>query len=293
MQKLETEFWKYAMVEAGHAAYTDRFHELARLVPRLVTPENKRIERNGSLKRNPDKRGNGGEPNRDMNAFATTTNLVKRDYKGTIPKCISCNLHHPPEMPYWACSNYDRPRHMAKDYRVALRMVNPVNARNLTTAPGACYECGGTDYFKATCPRLNQAQRLRGNHPNQVVAGNWGQGRRNNDNQARGRAFMLGAKEARQDMNIVTGTFTLNDHYATTLFDFGVEYSFISTTFIPLLVIEPSDFGFGYEIEIASGQLVEIDKVIRGCKLEIEGHMFDINLIPFGSGSFDVIIGID
>ncbi|GKC81084.1 putative reverse transcriptase domain-containing protein [Tanacetum coccineum] len=45
--------------------------------------------------------------------------------------------------------------------------------------------------------------------------------------------------------------------------------------------------------KIASGQLVEIDKVIKGCKLEIEGHMFDINLIPFGSGSFDVIIGMD
>ncbi|GKB79116.1 putative nucleotidyltransferase, ribonuclease H, partial [Tanacetum coccineum] len=48
-----------------------------------------------------------------------------------------------------------------------------------------------------------------------------------------------------------------------------------------------------YEIEIASGQLVEIDKVIRGCKLEIEGYVFDIDLIPFGHGSFDVIIGMD
>ncbi|GJX93002.1 putative reverse transcriptase domain-containing protein, partial [Tanacetum coccineum] len=36
-----------------------------------------------------------------------------------------------------------------------------------------------------------------------------------------------------------------------------------------------------------------IDKVIKGCKLEIEGHVFDINLIPFGHGSFDVIIGMD
>ncbi|GKB92004.1 putative reverse transcriptase domain-containing protein, partial [Tanacetum coccineum] len=45
--------------------------------------------------------------------------------------------------------------------------------------------------------------------------------------------------------------------------------------------------------EPTSGQLVEIDKVIRGCKLEIEGHVFDINLIPFGSRSFDVIIGMD
>nr|GEZ47583.1 hypothetical protein [Tanacetum cinerariifolium] len=57
---IETEFWCHIMVGAGHAAYTDRFHELARaghvvytdqfhelarLVPHLVTPKNKKIER--------------------------------------------------------------------------------------------------------------------------------------------------------------------------------------------------------------------------------------------------------
>ncbi|GJS60934.1 hypothetical protein Tco_0655718 [Tanacetum coccineum] len=61
--------------------------------------------------------------------------------------------------------------------------------------------------------------------------------------------------------------------FVTTLFDSRVEYSFVSTAFTPLLCIEPSDLGFSYEIEIASEQLVEIDK--------------------FGSGSFDVIIGMD
>ncbi|GJT82566.1 putative reverse transcriptase domain-containing protein [Tanacetum coccineum] len=104
---------------------------------------------------------------------------------------------------------------------------------------------------------------------------------------------MLGAEEARQDPNIMTGTFTLNNHFATTLFDSGADYSFVSTTFIPLLGLDPSDFGFKYEIEIASGHLVEIDKVIKGCKLEIEGHVFDIDLIPFRHESFDVIIGMD
>nr|GEU60314.1 putative reverse transcriptase domain-containing protein [Tanacetum cinerariifolium] len=34
-------------------------------------------------------------------------------------------------------------------------------------------------------------------------------------------------------------------------------------------------------------------KVIKGCRLEIEGHVFDIDLIPFRHGSFDVIIGMD
>nr|GEU41523.1 hypothetical protein [Tanacetum cinerariifolium] len=89
-----------------------------------------------------------------------------------------------------------------------------------------------------------------------------GQGRRNQGNQARGRAFMLGVEEARQDLNIVTG-------------------------------LEPNDLGFRYEIEIASGQQVEIDKVIKGCELKIKGHVVDIDLIPFGHGSFDVIIGMD
>nr|GFB97601.1 putative reverse transcriptase domain-containing protein [Tanacetum cinerariifolium] len=39
--------------------------------------------------------------------------------------------------------------------------------------------------------------------------------------------------------------------------------------------------------------LVEMNKVIQGCKLEIEGHIFDIDLIPFEHGSFDVIVGMD
>ncbi|GKE92919.1 reverse transcriptase domain-containing protein, partial [Tanacetum coccineum] len=45
MKMLETELWNHAMVRVGHAAYTDRFHELARLVPHLVTPESRKIER--------------------------------------------------------------------------------------------------------------------------------------------------------------------------------------------------------------------------------------------------------
>ncbi|GJY99936.1 hypothetical protein Tco_0517366 [Tanacetum coccineum] len=44
MQKLEFELY-HAIVGAGHAAYTDRFYELARLVPHLVTPKSRMIER--------------------------------------------------------------------------------------------------------------------------------------------------------------------------------------------------------------------------------------------------------
>ncbi|GKF91062.1 hypothetical protein Tco_0274763, partial [Tanacetum coccineum] len=92
------------MVRAGHVAYTNRFHELARLVPHLVTCENKRIERyiyglNPQIHgMKAEKRGKGGEPSRDRNVkvdnkrtrtgndFATTANPIRREYTGTTPK---------------------------------------------------------------------------------------------------------------------------------------------------------------------------------------------------------------
>nr|GEV05314.1 hypothetical protein [Tanacetum cinerariifolium] len=271
MQKLETKLWNHAMVGAVHAIYTDRFHELARLVPHLVTPESRKIERNGSIKK-VEKKGNAGEPNKDKNgrdgnrrnmtgnAFVSTVNPVGRENMGAWPKCTTCNSYHAPGGPCRTCFNYNRPGHLAKDCRGVPRNVNPVNARNLTVR--ACYECGSTDHVRSACHTLNRAQGPGGNHPNQVAANNESQGHRNQGNQARGRAFVLRAEEARQDLNIVIG-------------------------------IEPNELGFRYDIKISSEQLVEIDKVIKGCKLEIEGHVFDIDLIPFGHGSFDVIIGID
>ncbi|GJW73673.1 putative reverse transcriptase domain-containing protein [Tanacetum coccineum] len=193
--------------------------------------------RNGLIKKNLEKRGNGGEPSKDRNGrddnkrtrtgnvFATTANPVRREYTGSTPKCTTCNYHHSTKTPFLACFNCNRPGNFAKDCRVVPRNVNPINARNPVAR--TCYECGSTDHIKATCPR-------------------------NQGNQARGKGCMLGAEEARQDLNIVTSTFTPNDHYATTFFDSGADYSFVSTTFIPMLDIKPSDLGFSYEIEIAS-----------------------------------------
>ncbi|GKA76533.1 putative reverse transcriptase domain-containing protein, partial [Tanacetum coccineum] len=141
MQKLETELWNHAMVGASHAVYTDRFHELAR---------------NGSIKKNPEKRGNIGEPSKDRNgrednkrtrtgnAFTTTANPVRGGYTGTTPKCTTCGYHHSPETPCRSCFNCNRLGHFAKDCRVAPRNANPINARNPVAR--TCFEYGSTDH---------------------------------------------------------------------------------------------------------------------------------------------------
>ncbi|GKB11516.1 hypothetical protein Tco_0845439 [Tanacetum coccineum] len=138
-------WWDFRILRSRNWG-VERFHEFDRLVPHLVTPEGKKIERyvyglalqirgmvattepktiqkavqlagtltaealrNGSIKKNPEKRGNMGEPSKDRNerednnrtrtrnAFATTINPVRGCYMGTAPKCTACGYHHSPE----------------------------------------------------------------------------------------------------------------------------------------------------------------------------------------------------
>ncbi|MFS7945746.1 putative transcription factor interactor and regulator CCHC(Zn) family [Helianthus anomalus] len=45
LQRLETEFWYLTMEGADITGYTRRFHDLSRVIPYMVTPEFKRVER--------------------------------------------------------------------------------------------------------------------------------------------------------------------------------------------------------------------------------------------------------
>ncbi|GKC74299.1 putative reverse transcriptase domain-containing protein, partial [Tanacetum coccineum] len=91
----------------------------------------------------------------------------------------------------------------------------------------------------------------------------------------------------------VTSTYSLNNLYATVLFDSGADFSFISTKFAPLLNKKPSIANPGYVIEVANGKKKEVDRILHGCRLELGDFIFPIDLIPLGQGSFDVIVGMD
>nr|GEU70249.1 hypothetical protein [Tanacetum cinerariifolium] len=197
MQKLETEFWCHTMVELAMPCTLIDYMSLLATEPttyhivilkaRMLTNE---AIRKGSLKKNTKKRGNGWEPGRDGNvkddnkrsrtgrAFATANNPVRKEHTVMIPKCINCNYHHLAERPCCMCMNDNRFGHFARDCRVGPGMVNPVNAKNPIAACGSCFECGGHG---------------------------------NNGEQAHGRAFMLGAEEARQDQSGTYEEYKLNN----------------------------------------------------------------------------------
>ncbi|GJR13158.1 putative reverse transcriptase domain-containing protein [Tanacetum coccineum] len=49
----------------------------------------------------------------------------------------------------------------------------------------------------------------------------------------------------------------------------------------------------GRAFALSVAEVPQDPNVVTGCRLELEGHTFIINLILFGHGSFDVIVGMD
>ncbi|GJR86135.1 putative reverse transcriptase domain-containing protein [Tanacetum coccineum] len=255
MEKLENEFWNHKMVGANHAAYIDRFHELAKLVPHLVTLESSRIKRYIT--------GLAPEIRRMLRATQPTTiqNAILR--AGILTdEAVSCGT---------LTKGSDKRKGVEESSKTRGSWKDNKKAKTRTG-------------FVVTAPTRNETTSSSANQNN-----------RSNGNQVRGRAFNVNMNEieAVQDPKVVTGTFSLNDHFVTILFDSGSDFSFISTEFVPLLNVRPSIVNPGYVIEVADGKKVEVDRIIRDCKLELEGSLFSINLIPLGHGSFDVILGMD
>ncbi|GJS11115.1 reverse transcriptase domain-containing protein [Tanacetum coccineum] len=206
MEKLENEFWNLKMVGANHAAYTDRFHELAKLVPHLVTPESSRI---------------------------------KRYIAGLAP-----------------------------EIREMLRATQPTTIQNTILRAGIL-----TDEV-VRCGTLT-----KGNDKRKVVeeSGKSGGSLKDNKKAKVGTWFVATSPPRNEVANSNP----------------KADFSFISTKFAPLLNVRPSIVNPGYVIEVADAKKVEVDRIIRDCKLELRGSLFSINLIPLGHGSFDVIVGMD
>ncbi|GJY90194.1 putative reverse transcriptase domain-containing protein, partial [Tanacetum coccineum] len=152
---------------------------------------------------------------------------------------------------------------------------------------------GGQNVAKAYMARNNEKKgkdypKLRNQNRGKKIGNKTGNKTVNNE--ATAKAYAIGGGGANPNSNIITGTFLLNNCYASILFDSGADRSFMSSTFSALLSVAPSILDTSYAVELTDGRISETNVVLRGCTLGLLGHPFDIDLMPIELGSFDVII---
>ncbi|GKF36686.1 reverse transcriptase domain-containing protein [Tanacetum coccineum] len=158
MERLENEFWNHKMIGANHAGYTDRFHELAKLVPHLVTPESARIKR----------------------YMAGLAPEIRGMLKATQPATIQSAI-----LKAGILTDEARPGHFVRDCRLHVIPAAPVNAIDARPNQRACYECGDPNHLRNVYPKLNRASVQSGN---QLALG-WHCNDRGGGNQVRGREY--------------------------------------------------------------------------------------------------------
>ncbi|GJV03425.1 putative reverse transcriptase domain-containing protein [Tanacetum coccineum] len=326
IKKLEFEYWKLKVRCTDLMTYNQRFQELALICDRMFPEESAKVKRyvgdlpdliHGSVKASKpqsmqeaiefatkmmDKKmltaaehqaenkrkfedtsrnnQNQQQPFKRNNvAWAYTVGPGdKKPYGGTKPLCTKCNYHHDGPCTQ-KCTNCKKIGHSARDCKGRPTANNNNNQRTQGTNPRGitCFECGVQGHFRSDCPKLK----------------NGNQGNRTGNGNAVARAYVVGSAGTNPNSNVVTGTFLLNNRYASILFDTGADRSFISTAFSSLIDIIPTTLDHGYDVELADGRIIWVNTLIRGCTLNFLNHPFNIDLMPVEMGSFDVIIGMD
>ncbi|GJR73008.1 reverse transcriptase domain-containing protein [Tanacetum coccineum] len=196
-----------------------------------------------------------------VRAYAVTPSGNNR-YAGDLPLCKRCNLH--PTGPYTGkCNTCNKVGHLTKN----CRNKKPVTGSNQLPVTIVCHACGEKGHYTNQCRKTNI--------------------------NAQGRAYMLRDNNAHQDPNVVTGMFILNQHLAKVLIDSGADRSFISISLASMLNISSITIDTFYDIEMADGNLVSTNTVIKSCTFTLLNQPFKIDLMLIKLGSFDVVIGMD
>ncbi|GJS40001.1 putative reverse transcriptase domain-containing protein [Tanacetum coccineum] len=221
-------------------------------------------------------------------------------YAGKLPYCGKCGRHH--------TDDCGRAGHKAKDCRAPPR---PASQRGPGSQGGqgsdvTCFGCGEKGHYKNKCPNNGSqggGNQIRGNQQNPQNNQRQNQGNPKGNNQAStstqggrkapGRVYSLCVEAAVKDNNVVNSTFLINNVYASVLFDTGRDRSFVSYAFNKYIDIHPTTLDTNYSVELADGKSLTTNTILEGCTINLQNHMFKIDLLPIELGSFDVIVGMD
>ncbi|GKC46411.1 putative reverse transcriptase domain-containing protein, partial [Tanacetum coccineum] len=177
---------------------------------------------------------NNNQRHGNARALTTTQNAGANQTKVTY-KCNRCGLCHFDQCPP-KCNNCGKMGHKEKDCR-SKNVVSGTNARPALV----CYKCGERVHKSNACPK--RADRQGGN--------------------VRGQAYVIRDTEHNQGPHVVTGTFLLNNHYVTILFNSGADKSFVDARFSHLLDIKQAKLNTSYEVELADRKVVCTNTVLR------------------------------
>ncbi|GKB06806.1 putative reverse transcriptase domain-containing protein [Tanacetum coccineum] len=134
--------------------------------------------------------------------------------------------------------------------------------RAYTVGFGNKKQYGGS---KPLCPKssasVNPGSNQRGNGTGQgPTCFECGVGNAN----APAKVYAVGHAGTNPDSNVMTGTFLLNNRYASILFDTGADRSFVSTAFSSQIDITPSTLDHHYDVELADGRIIGLNTILRG-----------------------------
>nr|GEV42214.1 putative reverse transcriptase domain-containing protein [Tanacetum cinerariifolium] len=275
------------------ASNTQRFQEMALMCGRMFPKESDKIEKyvgglpdmiHGSvMASNPKTVQDAVEfatelMDKKIRTFAERWTEKKRKFENTLRNNQNQQQQNKRQNISRAYNDGPEVGHMAHDYRSRTNANNANNQRGIGAVQKAtCLECEALGNFKRECPKLKNNNR-----------GNQG-GNRN----APAKVYAVGNAGTNSDSNIVTGTFLLNNRYASILFDTGVDRSFVSTAFSSQIDITPTTLDHYYEIKLADGRITGLNTIIQDCTLNFLNYTFNIDLMPIELNIFYIIIGMD